>query len=1437
MPAESAPSSPLERLHGILEEADRAFKRQELDEQGRLLKEALAFVRENLAALTSRNGAEVAGLVDQAAFGLYRISLNDVALEAVDLALTLNPNLPSALQHKGIILLAMNQNLDQVLPLLDRALALNPQDKNLWAGKGDALKLLGRPEDAVQAYLHAQQLDATSTQFVDRALKLVPGHPEALRMKLAHAMALGGVKQATEVCEQLLQASPGDAELHFTRASLLASAGKFDEALPAVDRALEINASEPRFHFLRARLLLTVGRYAEAFTLYRRLLQEKATVDPAVLGDLAQTLEGQKLEPALALEVRRRLADVDPGNVANLQRLLALAQAQGRKEVAQEACRAWLKASPHALEPDRTLAELLAANGQVDEALQVYQDLVEAHPQEAGELRKGLDLARAHQRAPFQVTFARALLRLRPNDPEISVQLAQGLAGTGQREAALQVYDQLLSAQPDHVPFLLEKKRILQSLGQVDLIPALLDHVFEIDPSRQDVALERGNLYLSRCYRLPPGDPGVRALAQEALRSYERSVVSPDLRSASLLGQARASRLLGDLPRATQGFRDFLAEPANAQRGDVFKEYGHVLREAHRDSEAHMAYERAVALGREDSDLLFGLVEVLSALNEDARALHYVDVLLKREPDNPNYRRRRGRLLMRTGQKAQGLELLRASVSPRESDPRVFFEVGSALKEQGDYPEALEYLQKGLALNPKDAYGQRTLAETLLLAGRYPEAAAAVDALLRQDSHDPLAWKLRADAFRALRREPEVIYSLKALLLLDPGNVAVAQEKYRLHRERGEKTEALETLRLLLDHVPDGEPRAALAMAEGDLLAELGRPDEAVTAYDRAFTLSERLRPEITFHKARTLVETGHPQEALDALDASGATGSPPDGARAYARDLLRCRVLLALGRGTEALPLLEKLAADHSDDPEAGSLYLRALVEAGEAAKASSYFESNQGLLTSLPEAYLAAAEAAAAQEDLSRAATLLKQGLDRHPQAVSLWVRRAEVAQRTGEDALAAEAFGKALQLSPKDPQRYLDLGSVQEKLGRTQEALATYDQGLGLTSRDKVLLARRGSVLLQLDRPTDALGAFEEALQMDPELEAALEGKKLAEERVRDARVEQLGKEALLLEAKLGRPVAKNDLFLTLKVPFDLLEPVTRALSRTPDIDIRELPPEEFQRLEAEASRLIVARLQRDPLKGPSEGLSLSEVATLLPPERSLGEVQRVFAYLQAVLALEMRPDNVTMTPEVEELARRALALPPAERGLYQLVRTFGVGPYKARLIKVVEEVGGASHTPSMVLRAPPAPDPAASTPTLLPPPPSVLPPPGPVPDRSPSSPSALPALSPEGPRVSGDGPLDLVPAPAGSRCESCGGLAQWKHRCGALICASCVTQFQRCPRCSLPISLAPAPAASPGTSAAPASPAPTPANPVPEEPRKRRRGLFGRRAAAEPDEPRL
>ena len=65
-------------------------------------------------------------------------------------------------------------------------------------------------------------------------------------------------------------------------------------------------------------------------------------------------------------------------------------------------------------------------------------------------------------------------------------------------------------------------------------------------------------------------------------------------------------------------------------------------------------------------------------------------------------------------------------------------------------------------------------------------------------------------------------------------------------------------------------------------------------------------------------------------------------------------------------------------------------------------------------------------------------------------------------------------------------------------------------------------------------------------------------MALEKTKDQQVQKYGREALLLEARLNRSVAKNDLFVTLHVPFELLEPVLTAIAeptgRPPPVSAR-------------------------------------------------------------------------------------------------------------------------------------------------------------------------------------------------------------------------------------------------------------------------------------------
>ncbi|MDE1822628.1 MAG: hypothetical protein KGI98_17465 [Euryarchaeota archaeon] len=170
-----------------------------------------------------------------------------------------------------------------------------------------------------------------------------------------------------------------------------------------------------------------------------------------------------------------------------------------------------------------------------------------------------------------------------------------------------------------------------------------------------------------------------------------------------------------------------------------------------------------------------------------------------------------------------------------------------------------------------------------------------------------------------------------------------------------------------------------------------------------------------------------------------------------------------------------------------------------------------------------------------------------------------------------------------------------------------------------------------------------------------------------RQREEEIERFAKEALLLEARLNRPITKNDLFLSLHIPFDLLDPVTRSISKEVRVDLKLLGSSERDRLERESHDVIVRGLAERAEVIEKRGLTMADVAALCPAGRSLADLQRLFGYMRAVLELKELPPRTLMPSEVSRLLPRAAALPPEERTPFRLVRNLGVGLYTARLVK--------------------------------------------------------------------------------------------------------------------------------------------------------------------------
>ncbi|HEY1199120.1 MAG TPA: tetratricopeptide repeat protein [Thermoplasmata archaeon] len=1386
-PSESGPVvPPMDDIRRRFRTAQEAEGRPDRARYTSALKVFLAAVEQKRSEL-SGEAAEVTPMLHEAAMAFYRTSQPDLARRAADLGLEFTPGNASLLHDKALILLAQNENLPEVVTLVDRAIEANPHDKGLWATRADALRLLDRSEEAVDSYLRAQDLDASSTQYVDKALKLAPTHSGALHKKLVLARAVGGELQALGACDELLKTNPEDLDLQFARAELLVAVGNLAEALVPLEKVRAARPDDARTALLRAHILFQLGRNEEAIPIAKAIVEGTTAPEASALAELARLSEAAS--PDLALVARERILQIDPRNLQNLLDLRDLAVRLDRVDTALSACRAILEVQPDNLEALRGIAELELANGHPDEAIEAYRRLLKVHPHALTELRKALDLAREQRKTDAVREFAEAVLAEEPLDLEAQLELARTLSTAGDVAGAVRAYDALLEAHPGELPYLLEKKEIVARTDDPAQLAPVMDELFRLDPTRTDVAVERGNLYLSLAYDRPEGSAERDQAARMALVSYERASSDPEAANVSELGIARASRLVNDPDRAIHAYESFLAREENHMRHDILKELGHALRETGRYTEALEVYGRAIAGGLEDPDLFWGAAEVCSEVGQEARALQLLDVLLRRDPNNPLFLRKKGQLLLRSGHRTEALAVLQQAVQAAHGDPHAFFEVAEALRAQGAYADAITYYRRGLEVDPKSRHGRLALSETLLLSGQYPEAVQIADPLLKEDPNDLAAWKARADAYRALGRSNEVLYSLKAILLLEPENGPALLEMFRLHRDAKETKEAYETLvRLLASSSPEAQD-ATLHLERGDLAATLGKTEEANEAYEKAASLDPVMKVEIATRRARLRLTAGRPDLALEVLD-EGMKAVAPGSPSSIAALLLRAEILGALERPAEARGAYEEVRQRDPKSPVALAGIGRSMLEEGKHAEAIEFLRAAIPQVPPQESLYLLLAEAHSGLGQGDLASEAVKNGVEALPKSVALWVRAGELAVARQAWPEASSAFAHALALRPADAEVLARAGFVAERMEHPNEALALYERATEADPSNKQAWTSRGLALLATGRPTEALTSIDRALALDSDYAPAKDGKKLALQKTRDAEVQRFARDALLLEARLNRTVTKNDLFVTLHVPYEFLEPVLSSIGRDAKVDLDRLDANEVRDLENASYHLITSAVEHRPPGIERRGFTLADVAVLSPPAYSLDQIERLFGYLRAVLEADLRPENLKLTPDVEELARKALVLPAEQRTLFQLVRTLRVGIYKARLIKVVEQAGSAVHAPLAAL------DLGAYSPEF----------------RSREAAEAAPEDAEEyaGPIIPSEGPAGVetvvVPAPSGDwsgggdgatapggtgspaahaaaapRCVGCGGLASVAHGCGAPLCQHCIGQFPTCPKC--------------------------------------------------------
>ncbi len=946
-----------------------------------------------------------------------------------------------------------------------------------------------------------------------------------------------------------------------------------------------------------------------------------------------------------------------------------------------------------------------------------------------------------------------------PEEFERLIEVAQQLESRDDLASALSVLDTALAdgATPDPAAL------------------ALLDRFVASHPADSKVAQLHGRAYLALAQSLLPTSAEARTAAARARASFERAIADPELRRESAVGAARAAELAGDETAALDHYRLALT---TALTPETALAAGRLLARRQEWAEADRWLQEALKAAPQDPQILWADEEALAHLRAFDRAIERMKALAEIDPSNPLYLRREGELLLEAGRRAEAQAILRRSAQLAPQDPKLHLDLAEAYRAQGLYDDALTHAQEAVALAPKNRTARRLLAGVQLISGRPALALATADQGLHDDASDLDLWRIRADASRKLDRVDDLVYSLTAVVRLDPSDADARLELARLDAAAGRLDEAWKLVASLTE--PDGPKHAdgVVWLERGKIAERLGRISEAGEAYARAAELAPHLARLVAVQRARMLLGSGRPDLALTTLE----TAPPGDGQPSDEVAELKAEILTALERPADARAVLEPLYARQSESAPLAARLARTYLDEGRPAEARPILEAQIARTPTAAELFLLLAEAGSATGDPDAARQAIRRGLESVPTSVELWTRLGEIEFAAGAFPAARDAFARALAVGPKTAKLLLQTAAADEKLGRPEEALAFAEEASRLEPRDALAWVERGRLLLLNDRPQDARASFQQAASLAPDLESARSGLRLAEQKVREARVERYAVAALRLEARLGRLITKNDIFVTLHAPFETLDEVLRAIAEPPPLDLAALSETERAELEASSHRLIVDAMDRRVVGIERRGFTLADVALLTPETAPLRRIQREYAYLSAVLRSEIDPKSVRLTPELEDVARRALSLPLSERTVFGLVRRLGVGVATARTIKAIEASAALGVPTRHGL------DLAALSPEFAGP---ELPPP----TDSPPAPVTEPAIERSGPvgvsPAPSSGPreipssMSLVPPNIRVRCLGCGGMAAFMHQCGAGICRHCAHHYGTCPKCNQPL----------------------------------------------------
>src|SRR6185312_5943527 len=316
-----------------------------------------------------------------------------------------------------------------------------------------------------------------------------------------------------------------------------------------------------------------------------------------------------------------------------------------------------------------------------------------------------------------------------------SLSEAKAVLLDGDAQSARDILEPLAAADPDWAEVRLELGRALGQLGENQAAIAVLTEAVNIDRNLSAAWSALGEQYVLI------GD----VLASDAAYSHHFNVAvnEPALQKA-------VQALRNGRPDITE---DILLEflDANPDHVNALKMLAEAAIAQDRNEDASALLERVLEIAPDFSAARYRLVSSLYLQNRLHEALPHIDLLLEKDPVNPQFRTMKASLLGQMGDDLQSLGLFEELVNEYPRHPASWVSYGHALKGAGKQDEGVRAYRKAIELLPQLGGGYWSLAN--LKTFRFTDADIAE--MQRQLERGDLRVEARVQFFFSLGKAYE----------------------------------------------------------------------------------------------------------------------------------------------------------------------------------------------------------------------------------------------------------------------------------------------------------------------------------------------------------------------------------------------------------------------------------------------------------------------------------------------------------------------------------------------------------------------------------------------------------------------------------------------------------------------------------------------------------